>query len=343
MSPTDRSDRPGRPQAIVDVGSNSVRLFLCEGMGADGPEGPRLTTITSLKRGAAADGTLADAALDRLDACLADYGARADAAGATTGMALGTSAVRDAPNRVEVARRVAARLGLPLTVLTGDEEAGLAFAGARVAVPLPGSVLVTDPGGASTELVRGGPDTPPATVSVQLGGVRTTEAFLHSDPPSAAEMDVMSREIRRVLTEALTRVGGPVRAGEPVVGVAGTVTTLAAIDAGRYDPAVVHGRVLSRGRVREILSMLAGAPLAERRRVPGLEPARAPAIVGGAAIVLAVLEVAGAEQLTVSERDLLDGAALAAERFIAERVPGAPARIVGARPDAEVPYTDRHG
>lgn len=326
----------GPPQAIVDVGSNSVRLFLCEGVGRDGPRGDRFTTITSLKRGAGADGALAGDAIRRLDDCLADFGGRADRAGARWGMALGTSAVRDAPNRAEVADLVARRLGLPLTVLSGEQEAALAFAGARIAVPRPGSVLVTDPGGASTELVRGG-DRPAAAISVQLGGVRTTEAFLRTDPPTAAEIDAMSREIRRVLDDAVARIGGPVRPEEPVVGVAGTVTTLAAIAAGRYDPGLVHGRVLTRGQVAGILSRLAGMPLAVRRGVPGLEPARAPAIVAGAAVVLAVMDAVGARELTVSERDLLDGAALAADRFSSERRPGAAPVVIEARPGPALP------
>lgn len=316
------------PLAIVDVGSNSLRLFLCDGRDASGPVGERITTVTALRRGAAPDGTLAEDALARLDECLADYGARAARAGARTGMALGTSAVRDAPNRERVARAVAEHLGLPLTVLTGDQEAALAFAGARVAVPEPEGVLVVDVGGASTEIVRGVRGRAPATVSLQLGGVRTSEALLHSDPPTAGELADLARVAGAAAADGLEAIGGAGAGDEPVVGVAGTITTLAAVDNGAYDPAAVHGRVLSRDRVAELLHMLAALPLAERRRVPGLEPARAPAIVGGAGIVLAVLDAVGATAMTVSERDLLDGAALNAGALARPVQPGAAPEVV---------------
>lgn len=303
------------PVAIVDVGSNSVRLFLFAGHDADGPAGPRRTTITSLRRGAAADGGIAEDAIARLDACLQDYAARMAAAGARTGMALGTSAVRDAPNRARVAEVVRRRLGLPLTVLTGAQEAGLAFAGARVAVPGEAPVTVLDVGGASTELVRGGAG-PPAAVSLQLGGVRTTEAHLRSDPPAPGELAAMRAEASAAVSGALVAIGWAGGA-ETLVGVAGTVTTLAAVDLGRYDPREVHGRVLATGTVAALFARLAALPLARRRQVPGLEPARAPVIVTGAAIVLETMRAAGVRSLTVSERDLLDGAALVADRLTA--------------------------
>jgi len=317
------------PAAIVDVGSNSVRLLLFGGLDADGPTGPRVTTVTALRRGAGPDGDLAEDALARLDACLEDYARRMAAARVRSGMALGTSAVRDAPNRMRVAQLVRRRLGLPLTVLTGAQEAGLAFAGARVAVPGDGPITVLDVGGASTELVRAAAGTAPAAVSLQLGGVRTTEAHLHSDPPAAAELAAVRAEARREVLRALEEIG---RAGgaEPLIGVAGTVTTLAAVDAGRYDPRVVHGRVLTRDTVAALFARLAALPLERRRRVPGLEPARAPVIVTGAAIVLEVMHAAAAPDLTVSERDLLDGAALAADRLAAPVDRGEPPVLLQA-------------
>lgn len=302
------------PLAIVDVGSNSVRLFLCTGRDADGPAGERITTVTSLRRGAAPDGTLADDALARLDACLEDYGARMAAAGATAGMALGTSAVRDAPDRARVADAVRRRLGLPLTVLTGAQEAALAYAGARVAATGDGAMTVLDVGGASTELVRADGAGLRAR-SLQLGGVRSTEAHLHGDPPTAGELGALREEVAGEVRAALEVIGRP--AGEPLIGVAGTITTLAAIDNGRYDPREVHGRVLSRDTVAAMLARLAAMPVSRRREVHGLEPARAPVIVAGAAIVLEAMRAAEVDAITVSERDLLDGAALAADRLAA--------------------------
>jgi exopolyphosphatase/guanosine-5'-triphosphate,3'-diphosphate pyrophosphatase len=293
--------------AVVDVGSNSVRLFLCSGVGPQGPEGERLTRITGLRRGAGADGTIAPDALARLDACLAVYGERIAGWGAARVLVVGTSAVRDAPNRAEVDAIVRRRLGRDLIVLGGDEEARLAFLGARLAAPGPERVLVVDVGGGSTELVRGGPDGPEAEVSLQLGSVRSSERHLHGDPPRPGELRALRDEAAALVTPAVERVGR----ADVVIGVAGTATTLAAVRLGGYDPDRVHGLQLARAEVEAITARLAALPLAERRAVPGLHPDRAPVIVGGGLIVAAVLEAARAGGLLVSERDLLDGAVLA--------------------------------
>jgi len=300
--------------AVVDVGSNSVRLFLCEGIGPDGPEGRRRTTITGLRRGAAGDGSIAEDALGRLDACLADYAAAIAAFGPARTVAIGTSAVRDAPNRARVEEIVQGRLGVPLAVLRGEEEARLAYLGARLAVPDGGPALVLDIGGGSTELVRGGPDGPEAAVSLQLGAVRSTERHLRGDPPRPRELRALRSEAAALCGEAMRRVGG----APHMVGVAGTLTTLAAVRLGGYDPARVHGLRLTRAEIERITARLAAMPLAERREVPGLEPGRAPVIVAGGVIAGAALEAARAGSLVVSERDLLDGAILIGEHLGAQ-------------------------
>jgi exopolyphosphatase/guanosine-5'-triphosphate,3'-diphosphate pyrophosphatase len=293
--------------AIVDIGSNSVRLFLCEGAEADGPAGERLSTVTGLRRGAAPDGAISDGALRRLDECLDGYAGRVGPFAPSRVIAVGTSAVRDAPNRERVAAIVRARLGAPLTILAGEQEAALAFAGARLGAPGDGSVLVVDIGGGSTELVRG-TDAPGELTSLQLGAVRQTERHLMADPPSRKELEALR-------AEALEQIAGALVAFEPfeaLVGVAGTITTLAAIELGGYDRDRVHRHVLARATVEALLARLAAMPAARRREVPGLEPARAGVIVAGAAITAAVLEASGRDAIVVSERDLLDGATLAA-------------------------------
>lgn len=294
--------------AVVDVGSNSVRLFLCDGVDAEGPRGVRTTTVVGLRRGAADDGTIASDALGRLDECLRGYAGPVAGFAPDRVIAVGTSAVRDAPNREAVAALVRERLGAPLTVLGGDQEALCAFAGARLGATGPGEIMVVDIGGASTELVRGGAAGPAGAVSLQLGAVRQTERHLRSDPPGAEELSALREEAGALVRGALAAIGGPAAA----VGVAGTVTTLAAIDLGAYDPERVHGHRLSLATVRRIAGELARLTEEGRREVPGLEPARAGVIVGGAVIALAVLEEAGLEGMSVSERDLLDGVVLAA-------------------------------
>jgi len=292
--------------AILDIGSNSLRLFLCTGLVDGEPSGERITTVTALRRGAAPDGTVTGEALDRLDACLADYGARLRDFAPDEVVAVGTSAVRDAPNRDEVLARVRAHLGTDLIVLTGPQEAEMSYVGARLAVTGDGEVTVMDIGGGSTELVCGDADGPRTAVSLDIGSVRSTDDVLHGDPPT--------RDERAALVEKATEAAGTVfellGTGRPVIGVAGTITTLAAIAIGEYDPARVHGAVLSRDEVEEMVIRLGDMPLEDRRSVPGLHPDRAPAVVAGACIAAGAMRAAGVDHLTVSERDLLDGVVL---------------------------------
>ena len=297
----------GHRVVVVDVGSNSTRLFLCEGVGPGGPFGERITTVTGLRRGAAADGAVAHDALNRLDDCLALYAQRiADFAPDAPVVAIGTSAVRDAPNREAISGLVTERLGTDLRVIDGPQEAELSYVGARLAVDGDGAVLVLDIGGGSTELVRGDASGPTAAVSLDIGAVRFTEAFLHDDPPTPEQVVALRREVADLVVPALAALGGPA----PMVGVAGTMTTIAAIAHGEYDPAVVHGMVLAADEIDAITEQLAGVPLEERREIPGLHPDRAPVIVAGALIAGTVLGAAFAPEIAVSERDLLDGAVL---------------------------------
>lgn len=292
--------------AVVDLGSNSTRLFLCEGVSANGPDGERVTTITALKRGAASDGAIAPEALARLGACLDDYADRIAEFDSDEVIAIGTSAVRDAPNRDEVAALVDDRLGVDLRVLAGAQEAELSYFGARLAVAGEGPVVVLDIGGGSTELVRGDASGPQAAVSLDAGGVRFTEQFLHDDPPSPAQIAALRDEVMGMVVPTFAAIGG----AAPLVGVAGTMTSLAAIANGAYDPRHVHGAILSAVEIEDITDYLAGVPLAERREVPGLHPDRAPSIVAGALIACCVLDAAMADEIAISERDILDGAVL---------------------------------
>ncbi len=300
---------PAHPRiAVVDLGSNSVRLFLCDGVDAAGPRGERRSTVTALRRGAAPDGSLADEALARLDDCLAGYAGPIALFGPDRIIAVGTSAIRDAPDRERVARILDARLGAELTVLTGQEEALCSFAGARLGAGGAGEIMVIDIGGASTELVRGGPDGPQGAVSLQLGAVRQTERHIASDPPGPDELAALREEAGALVRGALREIGGPAAA----VGVAGTITTLAAVDLGAYDPRRVDGHRLPLPVIRRITDALAAVPAEVRATTPGLEPARAGVIVAGAVIAAAVLEEAGLDAMVVSERDLLDGVVLTA-------------------------------
>ena len=183
----------------------------------------------------------------------------------------------------------------------GDEEAALTLRGVATGGPLDEGTLVLDVGGGSTELT-----TTTERTSIDVGSVRLTERHLRSDPPAPGALAAAAREVRDLLPQL-----------EPTaaVGVAGTITTLAALELGGYDADRVHGYQLSRAAAERQLERLASLPLAERRELPGLEPERAPVIVGGALIVCTVLDRYGLQGLEVSERDLLHGAALEAAQL----------------------------
>jgi exopolyphosphatase/guanosine-5'-triphosphate,3'-diphosphate pyrophosphatase len=294
--------------AVVDVGSNSLRLFLCEGIGPNGPRGERETTVIGLRRGAAPDGTIAPDALERLDRTLAGYAEAIDRFRPARTVPAATSATRDAPNRDAIAAVVEGRLRAPMRILSGEEEAAVSFAGARLAVEGDGPVVVVDVGGGSTELVRGGPAGPDGVVSLQLGAVRQTERHLAHDPPRPEELAALREEARGLIEPALAQIGGPA----PVVGVAGTATSLAAIDIGRYDRDRVHRHRLSLETMDRLAERLAAMTVEERRGVHGLDPERAPVIVAGALIVAEAVRAAESGEAMISETDLLDGVALAA-------------------------------
>jgi exopolyphosphatase / guanosine-5'-triphosphate,3'-diphosphate pyrophosphatase len=299
--------------AVVDVGTNSTRLYIADV--ADGrvtAELDRRTTVTRLGAGVDADGHLRDDAMDRVYATLDEYRAQIDRQCSDVAIAVLTSAVRDAANGSEFARTVEDRYRLSAHLLSGDEEARLTFLGATSErnpddrTP----TLVVDIGGGSTELVIGTGTEPTFHVSTQAGVVRQTERHLLSDPPERTELDDLDDDVRSMIaaavpSEHLKTVGH-------AIAVAGTATSLAAIaqELEPYDPQKVHGYLLSRERCEQMLDRLAALTLEERRRVPGLHPDRAPTIVAGAAILVQVLRLFEVEQVEVSEHDILRGAAL---------------------------------
>jgi exopolyphosphatase/guanosine-5'-triphosphate,3'-diphosphate pyrophosphatase len=232
--------------------------------------------------------------------------------GAQRTVAVLTSAVRDARNGPAFARRVRDEFGLDARTIGGDEEARLTFRGATSerAAHAPAPVVVIDIGGGSTEYIVGDRDGPRFHTSTQSGAVRQTERHLHSDPPTADELEALRHEVRAVVDDAVPAEIR--RATRAAIAVAGTPTSLAAIDQklDPYDPARVHGYVLTLGRVQEELDALAAMPLEERRRVPGLDPARAPTIVAGAVHLVEALRAFALDFTEVSEHDILRGAAL---------------------------------
>jgi exopolyphosphatase/guanosine-5'-triphosphate,3'-diphosphate pyrophosphatase len=282
--------------AAVDIGTNSTRLLIAEG----DRELARESIVTRLGEGVDRTGRLADTAQQRVLDVLAGFRAAIDACDGAA--AVMTSAVRDAANGPAFAVRVTEALGFAPRTLSGDEEAQLTYAGATHARA--GEFVVIDIGGGSTELV-----TSTAHVSTQIGVVRHSERHLHSDPPLAAELANLTSDVREALMAHV-----PVRMRvNPVQGiaVAGTPTQCAAIDLGlaEYDADRVEGHILTVSRLRGLLAELAPLSVAQRGAVTGLDPARAPVIVAGIAILLEVVDCLGLEQVEASEHDILWGLA----------------------------------
>jgi exopolyphosphatase / guanosine-5'-triphosphate,3'-diphosphate pyrophosphatase len=282
----------------VDLGSNSTRLLVADVDGGRVQEVARRTHITRLGEGVDERRKLLPLPVARVRNVLSDYRRELERLGAERVLTIGTSAVRDAENGEAFLGEIEWSYGFATRLVTGDEEAELTLRGVATGLTLDEGTLVLDVGGGSTELT-----TTRERTSIDVGSVRLTERHLRSDPPSPGALAAAASEVRDLLPQL-----------EPTtaVGVAGTITTLAALELGGYDPDRVHGFRLSRAAAERQLELLASLPLAERRELPGLEPERAPVIVGGAVIVCNVLDRYGLQSLQVSERDLLHGAALEA-------------------------------
>jgi exopolyphosphatase/guanosine-5'-triphosphate,3'-diphosphate pyrophosphatase len=288
--------------AAVDIGTNSTRLLV-------GDE--RRTVITRLGRGVDATRNLDDAAVARTLDVLRDYAALAHEAGASSIRAVATSAVRDAGNRDAFLDAAAEVLGAPPEVLSGEEEGRLAFAGATSALdPADGPFLVFDIGGGSTEFIVGASEAE-GVLSIDVGSVRLTEQWLHSDPPTAEELSMAVSVVRAHLDD-VTRELPATKSAACLVGLAGTVTTVAAVELGGYDYDRVHHFRLTRSAAEDVFRTLATEPLADRKANPGLQPERADVIVGGCCILVAIMRHFDVESIVVSESDILDGIVLMA-------------------------------
>ncbi|MGH9102764.1 MAG: exopolyphosphatase [Acidimicrobiales bacterium] len=296
------------PVAALDCGTNSVRLLI---LSDTGEPLDRRMAITRLGEGVDATGRLSREAVDRTAAVLAGYRRAMDEAGVVRTRMTATSAARDAANAeafFEIAERV---VGARPELLSGEEEGQISFRGAAAELEAGSTALVADVGGGSTELALGTPPgDPDGVVSVALGCVRLTERYLHHDPPLAGELAAARREVAQRLAEAESALPG-LRSASQLVGLAGTVTTLAALELGlvRYDRDRVHHMHLPADRVLEWSDRLAADEAGQRARRPGMEPARVGTIVGGSLIVSELVRRLGYDGLVVSESDILDGLA----------------------------------
>ena len=307
--------------AVVDQGTNTTRLLVADVEEGELTELERRTVITRLGQGVDATGQLAGEAMDRVREVLAGYRELIDQSQAERVIGVATSAMRDAENGPAFRDELNERFGIDARTISGDQEARLTFLGVTAGGPRdakeaderePGPVVVIDIGGGSTEYVVGEPGRDPDfNISTQMGSVRHTERFLHTDPPEHEELEELAADSRSVIERSVPADWR--EATSLALAVAGTATTLAAIDQelDPYDSAKVHGYRVSLASAERIRAMLATLPLEERREVTGLHPDRAPTIVAGVTILVESIRAFGLEELEVSEADILHGAALA--------------------------------
>ncbi len=290
--------------AAVDCGTNSTRLLVHDGI----RELTRRVEITRLGRDVARTGRLAPDAVERTLACLARYREVLDRHRVDRLRVVATSAARDAADREEFLDAVHEVLGVRPELISGDEEARLSFAGATAGLdPEAGPFLVVDIGGGSTEFAYGTTDCEFAR-STEMGCVRLTEAHLHHDPPLPEEL-LACQSIAEVHIDEVLREHPPIAGARTLVGLAGTVSTAAAVEIGlaRYDREALHHFVLTKAAVEDVYRTLATEARDERLGNPGLEPDRADVIVGGLSILVKVMRQLGFSECLVSEIDMLDG------------------------------------
>jgi exopolyphosphatase / guanosine-5'-triphosphate,3'-diphosphate pyrophosphatase len=314
-----------RRVAAIDCGTNSLRLLIADvdSVRHELTDVQRRMEIVRLGQGVDATGMLAPQALERTFRVLAEYAADIERAGATAVRMVATSATRDAANAADFSRGVQSTLGISAEVITGDEEARLSFAGATAELAGAGAsrrlappYLVVDIGGGSTEFVLGDEDGISfrdggqlGAISVDIGCVRLTERHLHSDPPTQAEVEEATADIDRALQAVEGAIA--VREAETLVGLAGSVTTVAAIALGLpvYDPAQTHHATIPVAAVHAVSQQLLGQTHDERATIRSLHPGRIDVIGAGALVLDRTMQRFGFGELVASEHDILDGIA----------------------------------
>ncbi|HUG74249.1 MAG TPA: Ppx/GppA phosphatase family protein [Acidimicrobiia bacterium] len=298
-------DRTDMMVGAVDIGTNTVRLLIADGSTDPPSEVERHSVVVGLGRGVDRARRFDPDAVERALAALGGFAEKMDDARVAHRSAVATSASRDAADADAFLDRVARVIGVRPRVISGDEEARLSFRGATRWLPGSMPVVVIDPGGGSTEFVFGG-SRPDYLVSVDIGSVRLTDRLLPDRPATSERIAAAAAHVRDLFA-SVTLPGRPSRA----VGVGGTFTTLAGIAAfGSDAPTVVDGRGMTQRALDGLVGALAGLSIEQTAAIPSLDPARAPAILGGAIVAAEAVRHVGIDAVTVSVRDLLDGVAM---------------------------------
>jgi exopolyphosphatase/guanosine-5'-triphosphate,3'-diphosphate pyrophosphatase len=296
--------------AAIDCGTNSIRLLVTDVSDGASEELIREMRIVRLGQDVDATGRLAPEAIDRTLAATREYAEMIASLHANRVRFCATSAARDASNAEEFMSAIEDIVGVRPEILTGTEEARASFVGATRGLRTVGDALVVDIGGGSTELVVGRDQTVHWSTSLDVGSVRMTERFLPTDPPTADETETCSTHLHEVIAS----VAGGLSPVATLIGVAGTITTVAAhaLNLPVYDRTTIHGARLTIDDVQSACASLVAMTVEQRRALPFMHPGRADVIGGGALILDAVLTSLplATHELVVSEHDILDGIAL---------------------------------
>jgi exopolyphosphatase/guanosine-5'-triphosphate,3'-diphosphate pyrophosphatase len=299
--------------AAIDCGTNSIRLLVADIDGDTLTDRVRRMEVVRLGQGVDRTGRLSDEALERTFRAVEDYARQIESYAVERVRFVATSASRDAENAQVFVDGVRQRLGIEPEVVAGDEEAALSFAGATRGLAATGAAvppyLVLDIGGGSTEFVRGA-DAVEAARSIDIGCVRLTERHLAGDPPTAAQIAATIDDIEAGISLAAETV--PLDQPVTVVGLAGSVTTVAAIALRlpAYDASVIHRSRIAAGDVHAITAVLLAMTHAERAAIGVMHTGRVDVIGAGALVLDRILQRVGASDVVVSEHDILDGIAL---------------------------------
>ena len=288
--------------ATLDVGTNTVLMLIAERDAAGAVHViAELARITRLGRGVDSSGHLDPDSAAQTLAAITEFAQRARALGVEKILGVATAALRDARDGADFLAQVKARAGVELEIITGEIEAQLSYLAVvkGLALDPTAKILIVDIGGGSTELIRAEPGRKLELASLQLGSVRLTERIVHNDPPTARE----AADLRLVIHDALQDLGWDFTP-DVMVGIAGTVTTVCAVALGlaAYDPKIVHGNHLSHDDVIAAIAKFGAMPLTERKRLPGLEAARADVIFAGAAILERIMGHFHLAEVVVSDQ-----------------------------------------
>jgi exopolyphosphatase/guanosine-5'-triphosphate,3'-diphosphate pyrophosphatase len=299
-----------RRSAFIDIGTNAILCLIAEIRDTGRYRVlDDLADIARLGEGVDQTGLISVAGEQRSLEVLERYRDHCKNLGVDEIIAVGTSALRDAKNSAEVRARLRAKLGFDIRVISGAEEAAYSFLSVQRGLSCGGQeLLVIDIGGGSTEFIRGNDSGVVEAISLDVGSVRLTERYLHSDPVLAEEVAAMAAAIDAALAGLRMRIAN---SGSPLtlIGIAGTFTTLAAIEKklARYSHSEVHGSSLALAEVKRQIRLFQAMSIAERKQIVGLEPKRADVIFAGACLIERIMNFFHADRVTVSDQGVRYG------------------------------------